>query len=198
MRAKRGEPGLLIAKVSPRYPFDGYTDPSASEAKLLRDVFRRGDLWFDTGDLLKKIGWGHAVFVDRVGDTFRWRSENVSTLQVERALHTAPGVRSCAVYGVQVPGAPGRAGMAAIVADGPLDVAGLAAHLFAGLPEPAVPVFLRRIEALETTGTHKPRKGSLTAEGWEAAEWIRLPRARQFVPLTRPIADQLRGGALVF
>ena len=198
VRARRGEAGLLIAKVSPRYPFDGYTDPAASEKKLLRSVFRGGDLWVDTGDLLRKIGWGHAVFVDRVGDTFRWRSENVSTLQVERSLNTAPGVRGCAVVGVEVPGAPGRAGLAAVVASGGLDIGGIAEHLFAELPEPAVPVFLRAVDALETTGTHKPRKGRLRAEGWEAAAWVRLPRTRAYVPLTEAIRGQLRAGSLLF
>ena len=197
-RARRGEPGLLVAKVTDRYRYDGYTDASATEGKLLRDVFRRGDCWFDTGDLLRKVGWGHAVFVDRVGDTFRWRSENVSTLAVEQALGRFPGVRDCTVYGVEVPGAPGRAAMAAIVADD-LDPDALAAHLFAELQEPAVPVFLRLVDSLETTATFKNRKVDLRTEGFAVdGVLLRLPRARTWVPLTPAIRSELQAGRVVF
>lgn len=204
VRAKRGEPGLLIAKVSDRYRYDGYTDPTATEDKLLRDVFRAGDAWFDTGDLLRKVGWGHAVFVDRVGDTFRWRSENVSTLQVEQALGEFAAVGDCAVYGVEVPGAPGRAGMAALVlreGEG-LDVAALSAHLFATLQEPAVPVFLRVLAELATTATFKNRKVDLREQGFDPAEgeavYVRLPRARTWTPLDPDTLASLRAGSVVF
>ncbi len=165
-RAKRGEPGLLVGRVSGRYRFDGYTDPSASEKKLLRDLFEPGDCWFDSGDLLADLGWWHAAFVDRVGDTFRWKSENVSTTQVEAALLAQPGIQACAVYGVEVPGMPGRAGMAAIVSTGPLPQ-DLAARLRAILPGPAVPVFLRQVDSLEVTGTFKNKKAELQDEGWD-------------------------------
>jgi acyl-CoA synthetase (AMP-forming)/AMP-acid ligase II len=204
-RSRRGEAGLLIARVTDRYRYDGYTEPTATEARLLRDVFSPGDLWFDTGDLLRKIGWGHAVFVDRVGDTFRWRSENVSTMEVERCLSSGPGVAACAVYGVPVPGAPGRAGMAAIVlADGArFAPAELAAHAFASLAEPAVPVFVRLCAALTTTETYKPRKVALRREGWEPNDagdpvWVRLPRSRTWVPLHEAVRVQLRAGTLRF
>lgn len=205
IRARRGEPGLLIARVSRRYRYDGYTDPAASEKRLLRDVFRQGDLWFDTGDLLRKLGWGHAMFVDRVGDTFRWRSENVSTLAVERVLSTANGVAGCVVYGVQVPGAPGRAGMASIVfREGThLDPGALSAHLFSELQEPAVPVFLRVRTSLVTTETFKPRKVELRREGWDPSLvddplWVRLPRQRTWVPLSADLAREIRSGEILF
>ncbi len=171
VRAARGEPGLLLAEVTDRFAFDGYTDPEASEKKLHRDLFAPGDVWFDSGDLLRKIGWGHAEFVDRVGDTFRWKSENVSTGEVEAILGAHPGVAEVAVYGVEVPGAPGRAGMAAVVADpaAGLDLADLVAHCRRELPPYAVPVFVRLVGALETTGTHKHRKAGLRDEGYDPA-----------------------------
>ena len=204
VKAARGEPGLLIARVSDRYRYDGYTDPDATEGKLLRDVFRAGDAWFDTGDLLRKVGWGHAVFVDRVGDTFRWRSENVSTLAVEQALGGFAAIADCTVYGVAIPGAPGRAGMAALVArpGETLELDALADHLFAQLQEPAVPVFLRLLPRLQTTATFKNRKVELRAEGFDPAAgdplWVRLPRARRWVPLDADITAALQAGAVVF
>ena len=164
--ARRGEPGLLVGEVTERYRFDGYTDAAQSEKKLLRDLFEPGDCWFDSGDLLRDLGWWHAAFVDRVGDTFRWKSENVSTTQVEAALGRQPEVRTCTVYGVEVPGMPGRAGMAAIVVEDP-DWSRLARSLRADLPAPAVPVFLRPVDALETTGTFKNKKAALQREGWD-------------------------------
>lgn len=164
VRARRGETGLLLGKVTPRFDFDGYTDPEATERKVRRDVFRRGDAWFDSGDLLTNLGWRHAAFADRIGDTFRWKSENVSTLQVEDALGAA-GVEACVVYGVEVPGMPGRAGMAAVVGES-WEPGELLAALQAALPAPAIPVFLRRVAALETTGTFKKRKAGLQAEGY--------------------------------
>jgi len=179
MRVRRGEPGLLLSKVTRRYSFDGYTDSGASEGRLLRDPFGRGEVWFDSGDLLRRTGWFHAAFVDRVGDTFRWRSENVSVGQVEAVLGLAPGVLDCAVYGVEVPGCPGRAGMAAVVADGGLDLPSLLERLRRDLNEAAVPVFLRLRDALETTGTHKHRKGALREQGFDPTcgdpLFVRLP-----------------------
>ena len=200
VRARKGEPGLLVARVSDRYRYDGYTDAAASEAKLLRDVFRRGDAWVDTGDLLRHVGWRHAQFVDRVGDTFRWRSENVSTLAVEQALGRFPGIADCTVYGVEVPGAPGRAGMAAIV--GAVDLDALAAHLFAELQEPAVPVFLRLVASLETTATFKNRKVALRTDGFDPAcgdpIFVRLPRTRTWAQLDERTFSALAAGAVVF
>jgi len=163
----KGEAGLLVCEVTDRFRFDGYTDPDASEQKLLRDLFAPGDVWFDSGDLLRKIGWRHAEFVDRVGDTFRWKSENVSTAQVETVVGAHPGVREAAVYGVEVEGSPGRAGMAAVVPEDDLDLADLLDHLRRELPPYAVPVFLRLRTTLETTDTHKHRKGDLKREGFD-------------------------------
>lgn len=170
-RVPSGEVGLLIGKVSARFDFDGYTDPEASEKKLIRGAFRDGDVWFNSGDLLRKVGWGHAEFVDRVGDTFRWKSENVATGQVENVLNTFDGVEESTVYGVKVPGMEGRAGMAALTLSGGLsgfDMRAFDAHAAQALPVYALPVFLRIRERLEVTGTFKHQKTALRRDGWEA------------------------------
>ncbi len=113
-KVKTGQPGLLLSKVSCFQPFDGYTDKKASEKKLVRDAFKDGDVWFNTGDLMRSQGFGHAAFTDRLGDTFRWKGENVATTEVEAAVATDPQIEEATVFGVEVEGAGGRAGMAAI------------------------------------------------------------------------------------
>jgi citronellyl-CoA synthetase len=194
IRVGKGEIGLLIGEVSPRYAFDGYTDKSASEKKLLRDVFKPGDCWFNSGDLLRDLGFRHAQFVDRVGDTFRWKGENVSTNEVAEVLNTFGQVAESTVYGVQVPGADGRAGMAAVVLRcpiGELDLQGFARHVRSQLPPYAVPVFLRFQQELEVTGTFKQLKGDLKKQGFDpdavGAEpvFVLPPRHSEYVPLSR-------------
>ncbi len=113
-RVPAGQPGLLLSPVNRLQPFDGYTDKSASEKKLVRNAFKEGDTWFNTGDVMNPQGLFHAAFVDRLGDTFRWKGENVATTQVEGAVSSDPQVEECTVFGVEVPDTGGRAGMAAI------------------------------------------------------------------------------------
>ncbi|MGH8446059.1 MAG: long-chain-acyl-CoA synthetase, partial [Solimonas sp.] len=110
----KGGVGLLITEVTERAPFDGYTDKKASEAKLLRDVFKKGDCWFNSGDLVRDQGFAHIQFVDRVGDTFRWKGENVATTEVEGVLNQFAGIAEAVVYGVLLPDSDGRAGMASV------------------------------------------------------------------------------------
>src|SRR6202012_6303939 len=131
-----GEPGLLLSPVSRLQPFDGYTDKSASEKKLVRNAFRKGDCYFNTGDVMSPQGMGHAAFVDRLGDTFRWKGENVATTQVEAALTSEGSVEDCTVFGVEIPPTGGRAGMAAVkLRDGAeLDGKSLAAAGYGQLP----------------------------------------------------------------
>lgn len=166
---KRGEVGLLVSEVTSRRPFDGYTDVSANEKKLLRDVFKKGDVWFNSGDLVRRQGWWHIQFVDRLGDTFRWKGENVATSEVEGVLSQLPWIEHAAVYGVKVEGADGRAGMAAItLKEGcEFDAKGLLQHLQSRLPAYAVPLFVRITPATETTGTFKYQKVSLKKEGYD-------------------------------
>lgn len=144
-----------------------YTDPAASEAKVLRDVFAPGDAWFRTGDLMRRDRAGFFTFVDRIGDTFRWKGENVATTEVADVLGAYPGIAAAAVYGVSVPGTEGRSGMAALAVDAAFRMDGLHAHLAARLPEHAQPLFLRLRPALETTGTFKPVKAELMREGFD-------------------------------
>jgi acyl-CoA synthetase (AMP-forming)/AMP-acid ligase II len=166
-----GEVGLLITKVSPSNPFDGYTDAEASEAKLLHNVFNKGDSWINSGDLVRDQGFRHIAFVDRVGDSFRWKGENVATTDVERALGSLDGIAQVGVYGVSVPHTDGRAGMAAVVmkANQAFDGAALASNLFQVLPAYAVPIFVRVMQAQQTTGTFKIRKVELKQQGFDPA-----------------------------
>lgn len=188
MHAAVGEPGLLLGKVTERFDFDGYVDDKASEKKLIRDAFEPGDVWFDSGDLLRKIGWGHAAFVDRVGDTFRWKSENVATSEVENAVNGHPQVQESTVYGVKVPGTEGRAGMACLHLNCPpeaFDIDALLRTMREELPPYAVPVFLRIEPSLDVTGTFKHQKTKLRDEGYDCdvPVHVLLPRAEGYVAL---------------
>ncbi|MBB3605774.1 fatty-acyl-CoA synthase [Mycolicibacterium sp. BK556] len=170
-RARRvppGQPGLLISPVNKLSPFDGYTDKEASEKKLVRNVFKEGDVWFNTGDVMNPQGMGHAAFSDRLGDTFRWKGENVATTQVEGALGQDQNVEESTVFGVEVPDTGGRAGMAAIkLREGAeFDGKALAKTAYSSLPSYAVPLFIRIVESLETTSTFKSRKVDLRKQGY--------------------------------
>jgi fatty-acyl-CoA synthase len=159
---------ILNDPNKPASRFDGYADAAATNSKILRDVFREGDAWFRTGDLLRRDAAGYFYFVDRIGDTFRWKGENVSTTEVGEAIATFPGVQEANVYGVSLPGYEGRAGMAALVVEDAdrFDLAGLRAHIAAHVPTYARPVFLRFRRGLDMTGTFKQKKTELVAEGF--------------------------------
>jgi fatty-acyl-CoA synthase len=139
------EVGECVGGLSARAgrEFEGYSNASDSGKKMLDDVFAHGDKWFRTGDLMRRDEHGYFYFVDRVGDTFRWKGENVSTGEVSEAVNLAPGILEANVYGVTVPGAEGRAGMAALVVDGDFDLDGLPAQLHLRLPHYAWPIFRR-------------------------------------------------------
>jgi len=148
--------------------FEGYADADASAQKVLHDVFEKGDAWYRTGDLMRRDGRGFYYFVDRIGDTFRWKGENVSTLEVEEAIRACTAIEACVVYGVQVPNCDGRVGMAALVTCPEFDLARFQAELQARLPDFARPVFLRMIPALTTTGTFKPMREELRRVGFDS------------------------------
>jgi fatty-acyl-CoA synthase len=141
----------------------------ASVRKLLRDVFQRGDVWYATGDLMRCDSRGFYYFVDRLGDTFRWKGENVSTAEVLAELASGRGVLDGAVYGVRVPGADGRAGMAALVTGAEFRLEAFHAHVAAALPAFARPKFLRLMSRLESTATFKPKKQDLVRAGFDPA-----------------------------
>ncbi|MFT4046442.1 MAG: long-chain-acyl-CoA synthetase [Solimonas sp.] len=198
-RVAKGGVGLLITEVTARAPFDGYTDKKASEAKLLRDVFKPGDCWFNSGDLVRDQGWAHIQFVDRVGDTFRWKGENVATTEVEGALNRFPGVSEAVVYGVQLPDSDGRAGMAALTLDGAFDGAALARHLCEHLPAYAVPLFVRLRAAQETTATFKFRKLELKQDAYDPARvreplYVLRDRAGGYEPLDAALHARIARG----
>ncbi len=168
------DPGLLIVFISPDSVFNGYTDAQATEKKILRDVFEKGDAWFNTGDLIKTVDVGYALgkthyqFVDRVGDTFRWKSENVSTNEVGEILNGFKDVNMSNVYGVEIPGCEGRAGMAAFSLKdaSSFDWQGFSNHVENSLPKYARPLFIRIIEEMDTTGTFKLKKNDLRNEAF--------------------------------
>lgn len=203
-RVPTGGVGLLITQIGRRTPFDGYTDPKASEKKLLRDVFAKDDCWFNTGDLVRDQGFRHIQFVDRLGDTFRWKGENVATTEVEAALHRDAQVEQAVVYGVQVPNADGRAGMAALTLNVPLaqfDPAALARTLSQHLPAYAVPLFLRVRDEHEITGTFKNRKVELKNEGFDLARvndplFYFAGREQGYRMLDVEVLERIRSGEL--
>ena len=203
VRCASGEAGEAIGKLagpSDRVrAFEGYTSREASEHKILRDVFEPGDAWFRTGDLMRQDASGYYYFVDRIGDTFRWKGENVATTEVAAALASFPAVREAIVYGVAVPGADGRAGMAALVADPGLDLAALRAHLADRLPGYARPVFVRLRRELDLTGTFKYAKHDLVRQAYDPAAladpiYFDHPDHRAFVRLDRALYERLQAG----
>src|SRR2546427_2849588 len=149
--------------------FEGYTSEEDSERKILRGVFEPGDAWFRTGDLMRRDADGYFYFVDRIGDTFRWKGENVATSEVAEAIGAFPGVTEANVYGVALPGTDGRAGMAALVADARLDLATFRAHLRDRLPQYARPLFLRLCSELDVTATFKHTKREVVRQGADPA-----------------------------
>jgi fatty-acyl-CoA synthase len=169
VRCGPGEVGEAIGRITERTRFEGYTSREATEKKVVRDVFKKGDAYFRTGDLLRFDADDYFYFVDRIGDTFRWKGENVATSEVAEVVAGCPGVREPNVYGVRVPGQDGRAGMAAIVADEAFDPARLAAQVIRELPAYARPLFVRLRPEMEVTGTFKHRKVDLALEGFDPA-----------------------------
>jgi fatty-acyl-CoA synthase len=174
--------------------FEGYTSADATEGKILRDVFQPGDRWYRSGDLLSVDADGYFTFVDRIGDTFRWKSENVSTQEVAEVLAAFPGVAIANVYGVVVPGAEGRAGMAALVLHpgAAFDARAFFAFTAERLPAYAVPLFVRLPAEADVTSTFKLRKVELQDEGYDPARigdplFFRDETAASYVPLTAEV-----------
>ena len=203
IRCAAGEPGEAIGRIERANPgarFDGYTDDEASEKKILRDVFKPGDAWFRTGDLMRRDAQGYFYFVDRVGDTFRWKGENVSTAEVAAAILRCPGVLDATVYGVAMPGTDGRAGMAALVVDHGFDLAALHRHLEC-LPSYARPVFVRMRQELETTATFKHQKGELARAGYDPAAtddaiYVGDPQQQAYVRMEPVLFERIRMGQM--
>uniref|UniRef100_A0A182JKT7 Very long-chain fatty acid transport protein n=1 Tax=Anopheles atroparvus TaxID=41427 RepID=A0A182JKT7_ANOAO len=174
IKCRPGEPGVFVGKINPKKAlnsFVGYADKAASEKKVLHDVFRKGDIFFNSGDILVQDLLGNYYFKDRTGDTFRWRGENVASSEVEGVITTIVGLKDCAVYGVDIPETEGKAGMAAIVdPEGKVDMEQLAAGIRASLPAYARPLFIRVLSEVPMTTTFKLKKRDLQVAGYDLAK----------------------------
>ena len=204
-------PGLLAVKISPDSPYNGYTDKKESEKKILRNVLEEGDAWFNSGDLIKtmdvgfSVGQKHYQFVDRIGDTFRWKSENVSTNEVAEIINQYSQVNMANVYGVQIPNAEGRAGMVAFNCDlNEFNWDNFAEYMSDALPSYARPVFVRIIKELETTGTFKLKKNELRDEAYHLDKvsndkvFIKKPGTNSYVELDNETYQDIANGSVPF
>jgi fatty-acyl-CoA synthase len=202
IRCAPNEPGEAIGKIvddpsSIGSRYEGYTDAKASDNKILRNVFASGDVWVRTGDLMRRDEKGFFYFVDRIGDTFRWKGENVATSEVSEAICEFPGVKHANVYGVTIAGTEGRAGMAALVADDGMDLDELRNHLIRRLPSYARPVFLRIGKDIEVTGTFKYSKTDLVRQGYDPETtsdviYFDDQRSGEFVQLDTTLYDRIQ------
>jgi fatty-acyl-CoA synthase len=201
----RGEAGEAIGRIGKADEgggrFEGYTDAGETEKKILRNVFAKGDAWFRTGDLMRLDDKGFFHFVDRIGDTFRWKGENVATSEVNDAVRDFTGVVDATTYGVSIPGADGRAGMSAIVVNEGFDIAALSAHLARRLPAYARPVFIRISRELDATETFKQKKGELAREGFDPAaisdpQFMLDPKSGAYVALGFDAYAQIADGTI--
>jgi len=201
-----GDAGLLLGKITAISSFEGYTNKEATQSKILNDVYEAGDAWFNTGDLMKTVDVGfvfglpHYQFVDRVGDTFRWKGENVSTNEVGEIINAYPQVQISNIYGVTIPGTDGRAGMAALVLeDGTkkLDLPGLSDYICEQLPSYARPIFLRILPNMDTTGTFKMVKGELRKLAYDLNRvadplYVLKPGTRRYIKLSAAFAKTIK------
>lgn len=192
-KVKVGETGILLWGLESEGIFIGYTDKKSTEAKLFRNIFKKGDIWFNSGDLMRDQGCQHVQFIDRIGDTFRWKAHNVSTTEVEEVLNAFEPILMSSVYGVQIPGTDGRAGIASTVINSKLedfDLKGLIDHLKKNLPPYAIPIFLRFKPDLTITSTFKFRKVDLKREEFDLdliqdPLYVFLPDEPDYTPLTK-------------
>lgn len=205
-RVNLGESGLLFFEIINTSVFRGYTDKNATEAKIFRNVFKKGDVWFNTGDLMRDIGNTHAQFVDRLGDTFRWKGHNISTTEVEKVINNFDQVLFSTAFGVQIPGTEGRVGMAAIVPSISLenfDLKALADNLIQNLPPYGIPIFLRFKSNLATTATFKLKKIKLKKESFDLKKidepmYVLLPGESEYTPLTKDTHQSIQKGEYKF
>lgn len=203
--AKPNEPGVFIGKINPNNPsraFLGYVDKAASDKKIVRDVFNYGDSAFISGDILTADELGYLYFMDRTGDTFRWRGENVSTTEVESAISRVADQRDAVVYGVEIPNTDGRAGMCGIVdPQETLDLDKLAKDIAKDLPKYARPVFIRIMASVDMTGTFKMRKVDLQKEGYNPSLvkdklYYADPKTGKYLPLGNEEYEKIMSGQI--
>jgi fatty-acyl-CoA synthase len=203
-RCAPGEIGEAISKISidpaePGSRFEGYTDRKESKRKILRDVFEQGDAWYRTGDLMRKDASGYFYFVDRIGDTFRWKGENVATTEVFEVIMAFPGIKDAVVYGVAIPAHDGCAGMAALVAGAGFDLAAFREHLVRHLPAYAQPSFVRICDAIQVTATFKQQKTEFVRLGYGPSKttdpiYFNDSERGAFVPLDKILFERIQTG----
>jgi fatty-acyl-CoA synthase len=195
-----GETGEAIGKVAGGAArFEGYTDASATEKKILRDVFKPGDAWVRSGDLMRQDAQGFFYFMDRIGDTFRWKGENVATTEVAAAAASAPGVKAVNIYGVTVQGQGGKCGMAALEVEDRFDLAALRTHMAQHLPAYARPVFLRLVPSLAITETFKQKKHLLAQDSFDPAattDPLYADCGEGYVPLDAALYARINSGLI--
>ncbi len=205
-RVGKGGTGLLIIKRDTDFAFTGYTDKKETEKKLFHSVFKKGDLWVDMGDLVRDQGCNHIIFVDRLGDTFRWKGQNVSTTEVEKIFNSFDQIELSSIYGVYIPGTDGRAGMASITIKNDIekfDLDELSGVLTENLPPYAIPIFLRIKSTLSVTSTFKLVKSVLKKEEYNidtiADElYVMMPRESTYTPLTKEIYENIQNKKIKF
>ncbi len=206
-RCAAGESGEAIGRIGDGAEqksgaaFEGYTSTAETARKILRNVFAPGDAWYRTGDLMRKDESGFFYFVDRIGDTFRWKGENVATSEVAAAISAFPGILETTVYGVAIPGCEGAAGMATLVPADALDLTALRKHLAQRLPAYARPLFLRIKDRIETTATFKHKTAELARQGYDPAAtddalYFDDPARRAFIQLDRALYERIQAGAV--
>jgi len=195
-----GEVGECVGHIAndARSNFTGYADKAATEKKVLHDVFAKGDAWFRTGDLMRIDSDDYIYFVDRIGDTFRWKGENVATSEVSERLAGMPGVLEVNVYGVQIGNLDGKGGMASLVVGPEFDITTLAEYVDRELPAYARPIFVRLQREIETTGTFKYRKIDLVTDGFDPTRtkdplYFRDP-AKGYVKITKAVHAKIMAG----
>ena len=195
------EPGELLIRITETTRFEGYTNKSATEKKVLQNAFEEGDAYFRSGDLLRLDAEGFFYFVDRIGDTFRWKGENVSTSEVAEVVSAAAGIEEANVYGVSVSGTDGRAGMAALVTNDDFELDALSGLVEEGLASYARPIFIRILPQMEITGTFKHRKVDLVREGFDPATlsdqlFYRDPGKGRYLPLDTSAFERIESGEI--
>ncbi|ERE84548.1 long-chain fatty acid transport protein 6 [Cricetulus griseus] len=198
-RVRTGEPGLLISRVHTKNPFFGYAGSyKHTKSKLLFDVFKKGDVYFNTGDLMVQDHENFLYFWDRIGDTFRWKGENVATTEVADVIGRLDFIQEANVYGVPVPGYEGKAGMTSIILkpNKSLDLEKMYDQVVTSLPAYACPRFLRIQDKMETTGTFKLQKMQLVEEGFHPLKisdplYFMDNLKKSYVPLTKEIYNQI-------
>ncbi len=199
-RIAAGETGLLLGRISRFMRFEGYVDKRASQSKVLHDVFRSGDRYFNSGDLVQLHNGGWLSFADRLGDTYRWKGENVSTGEVAQILGTVAGVEETTVFGVPVPNADGKAGMAAVVPGAGFDLGGFTGDVNQRLAPFQRPVFVRLVQgSMKITGTFKHQKNEYSRDGFDptvVSDPLYVLSRGEYQPLSAAVFEQIQAGEL--